>query len=352
MQTYKVIGTMSGTSLDGLDIVYCTFKNVENQWEYAIEQGKTVQFSDELRKRLATVENGSALELAQLNVDFGHFIGQEVHNFVQSSGFEPEFVASHGHTIFHQPEKKLTLQIGDGAAIAAECKLPVICDFRSLDVAMGGQGAPLVPIGDRLLFGKYDYCLNLGGIANISYEKNGERIAFDICPINMAMNPITQKYGEPYDEDGNVARSGEVNQALLADLNALAFYQQNPPKSLGKEWYLSEFLPVIEKHDPTAPDALRTICEHAAEQIVKVTGNKTKQRILVTGGGAFNKFFVESLERLAPKQFKVGTPELIDFKEALIFAFLGVRRSREESNCLSSVTGASGNNVGGSIYHA
>lgn len=352
MQTYKVIGTMSGTSLDGLDIAFCTFKLSDSQWEYSIEGGTTIGYTPDLTERLANAESGTALELAQLNIDFGHLIGQEVHNFAQMEGFEADFIASHGHTIFHQTEKKLTLQIGSGAAIAAETQLPVVCDFRTVDVALGGQGAPLVPIGDRLLFGNYDYCLNLGGIANISFEAFGERIAFDICPINMALNPIARQLGHVYDPNGSIARSGSLNNALLAELNSLAFYGEAGPKSLGKEWYLEVFLPVVESYNIPPADKLRTICEHAAQQIVTISGSTRGKRALVTGGGANNTFFIECLNRLAPSQFEIGTPGLIDFKEALIFAFLGVLRMRNEANCLSTVTGASHDNIGGAIYRA
>ena len=208
---YNVIGLMSGTSLDGLDVAYCRFELAEGKWDYKILCANTYGYSNDWRRRLSTLENATALEYARCNVDLGHYFGKCVCKFLTDNGLDAntvDFVSSHGHTVFHQPEIGLTTQIAYPNTIAAETGLPVVADFRTLDVALGGQGAPLVPIGDSLLFGDYDSCLNLGGIANISFRKEGRRVAFDISPCNMILNYLSGKMGEPYDEDGQMAKSG------------------------------------------------------------------------------------------------------------------------------------------------
>jgi anhydro-N-acetylmuramic acid kinase len=263
---------------------------------------------------------------------------------------KPDFIASHGHTIFHQPGRKLTSQIGKGSAIAAETRLPVVCDFRSLDVALGGQGAPLVPVGDMLLFSSYTCCLNLGGFANISYDESGRRIAFDICPANIVLNHFASQLHKACDENGDLARQGSLHQPMLDTLNNLPFYRMKPPKSLGKEWVLSEIHPVLQQFDLPVEDKLRTFVEHIAVQIAFAIRTDDSASMLVTGGGAFNSFLIERIcEKTA---LRVMLPDLltINFKEALIFAFLGVLRWREEINCLSSYTGADSDNIGGAVY--
>lgn len=349
MRAYYVIGAMSGTSLDGLDLALCRFEHSNGRWLYEIKSATTISYSEELSTRLSSVENASALDLAALNVEFGHFIGQKVQNFAKASGIQADLVASHGHTIFHQPENGLTLQIGDGAAIAVKADLPTVCDFRTTDVAHGGQGAPLVPIGDELLFKAYECCLNLGGIANISYGTEGHRIAYDVGIANMALNHLSERLGQPYDEGGEMARTGKVLPGLLNAMNALPFHQQVPPKSLGKEWFLASFRPLLfEEH--TTQDLLTTVCEHIAYQVGLATARFKKGRVLVTGGGAFNHYLLERFRAHSPLEFITPSPELIAFKEALIFAFLGLLRYRNEVNTLASVTGAKRNNIGGAIY--
>ncbi len=347
---YKVIGLMSGTSLDGLDIAYCHFEMNENKWKYQIIKGHTIPYSIEWQNRLKSVETGSALELVQTDHDYGHLLGKLTKSFIDEHNINPDFIASHGHTVFHQPCNRITLQIGNGSAIAAETGLPVICDFRSMDVALGGQGAPLVPIGDRLLFPEYDYCLNLGGIANISYEKEGRRIAFDICPSNMVLNSLANHYHLSFDKNGEIARQGELSQDLLRKVNDLDYYHFNPPKSLGKEWVLSEFFPLIEKFDIPTKDKLRSVCEHIAYQVSKIVQPDPARKMLVTGGGAFNLFLMEKIRENCQLEIIIPDHDTVNFKEALIFAFLGILRWRKEVNCLKSCTGASQDNTGGAIY--
>lgn len=352
VQKYNVIGLMSGTSLDGVDIAFCRFVLTNKRWTYTIVQAETIAYSSTWKNTLLGLERTDALSFQQTHVEYGSYLGNLVSDFVKKYRIKADFVSSHGHTIFHQPQKKLTVQIGSGSAIAAECKLPVVCDFRSLDVALGGQGAPLVPIGDKLLFADYDLCLNLGGFANVSYEHKQERIAYDICPVNIVMNAICNTLGKEYDNEGKLARKGTINESLLNTLNQLAFYKlpANSPKSLGKEWVIKNIDPLIKKYNLSPSDVLRTFCEHVSIQIANSVNDKKAGKILVTGGGAFNAFLMERIKKHSIHPVIIPANKTIEFKEALIFAFLGVLRMRNEVNCLKSVTGAKHDNIGGAVY--
>jgi anhydro-N-acetylmuramic acid kinase len=348
MKKYFAIGLMSGTSLDGVDIAYCRFIENNGKWEFDIIDATTVEYSEEWIERLTNSMKSDAESLALLNIEYGHYLGSITREFIREKGFAPDLISSHGHTIFHQPEKKLTLQIGDGAAIAAETGIPAVCDFRSTDVALGGQGAPLVPIGDKLLFSDYDYCINIGGIANISYEDKGKRIAYDICPANMALNYLSEKLGQKYDDGGRFAASGKPVIDLLSELDSLKYYNLNPPKSLGKEWVFDSFIPIIEKYSIPVQDALNTVTEHIAGQISETLQKQGKT--LITGGGANNTFLINRIKEKSKTEIVIPDRTLIDFKEALIFAFMGVLRWRNEINIFSSVTGATLDHSGGAVY--
>ncbi|WP_162053981.1 anhydro-N-acetylmuramic acid kinase [Pontibacter pamirensis] len=352
--SYHVIGLMSGTSLDGLDIAYFRLTYTNENWIYKILHTNTLTYSDILIESLRDAETSNGMELIRLHHAYGKYIGQQVHTFVQQHDIRPDFVASHGHTIFHQPEKHVSFQLGDGAYIAASAKFPVVCDFRTLDIALGGQGAPLVPIGDKLLFPEYDYCINLGGIANVSFSQNDKRLAFDICACNMLLNTLANSVGSAYDNNGEMAKSGSLQPDLLQQLNAPAYFAAPAPKSLGKEWVLEHSLKAIAAHQSSVPDKLHTTCHHIAFQIRQALPklHDGQHRVLLTGGGAFNLYLVQLLQEYLGEQYSVDVPEpeLVSFKEALIFAFLGVLRWRGEHNCLRSVTGAAQDNIGGSIY--
>jgi anhydro-N-acetylmuramic acid kinase len=348
---YKAVGIMSGTSLDGVDLAACEFIHNENHWTFRILHCQTIPYPETWVKKLSEAPNTDALTFMHLHKDYGHFLGQLTKSFLETHDFIPDLIASHGHTIFHQPAERLTVQIGDGNAIAAETGYPVVCDFRSLDVALGGQGAPLVPIGDRLLFPHYDACLNLGGFANISMEQNHVRIAFDICPVNIVMNMLANKAGLPYDKDGKLARQGKINIELLTTLNNIPYYMLLHPKSLGREWVQKEFLPVLNMEENQINDILRTLCEHIAMQVNKSAGQKPG-KILVTGGGAHHDFLMERISAAGDHEWIVPELNLTDFKEALVFAFLGVLRWRNEINVLRSVTGGRQNHSGGSIFNS
>lgn len=350
MNHYNVIGIMSGTSLDGIDICYCSFV-FEKSWKFLIKKADTVKLEPDIKNKLKNICNNSAIELALLNNLMGNCIGNSINNFIIDNKIkksEIDFIASHGHTIFHQPEKKLTLQIGNGANIATICELPVICDFRSNDIALNGNGAPLVPIGDEILFSEYEYCLNLGGIANISYKEGEKRIAYDICATNMVLNYLANKVDKEYDKNGTISKSGEIVPDLLQKLNNLEFYKLNNPKSLGFEWVSTNVFPLIESTKAPLKDLLRTYTEHIATQITDCLKNNGK--IIITGGGTHNNFLVNTIKEKTKCEVIIPSKQLIDFKEALIFGFLGLLRWELQENTLKSVTGATKNSIGGCIY--
>ncbi len=358
INNYNVIGVMSGTSLDGVDIVYVKFTERDGTWTYELLDFRTIPYNDQMKEMLITAEKKRANGFAILHSDFGRFLGKLIKYFIYTKDLKPDLIASHGHTIFHQPQNRLTVQIGNGAAIAAFCNTPVACNFRTTDVALGGQGAPLVPIGDRYLYQEYDYCLNLGGIANISFEKSSqikERIAGDIVPCNIILNHLAEKLGMEYDNEGTIARKGNVDTELLLSLNKLKYYSQPFPKSLGKELITEQHIVELVSSKIGIEDKLRTVNEHIAQQISKVILEDKKKnpdytKMLVTGGGAFNKLLVELLQKQCPVEVVIPDENLVNYKEAIIFGLLGVLRLRGEINCLKSVTGASRDSVGGAIY--
>lgn len=352
--TYTTIGLMSGTSGDGLDLAYCKYE-LQDQWSFEILEAITVPFPEDLEMKLINSHLLPALDLAILDVSFGKWMGEQVHYFCNEKQIKPLAVCSHGHTVFHQPSKGLSLQIGNGWALQAAADQQVITDFRMRDVQLGGQGAPLVPIGDQLLFPTVDFCINLGGIANISMEYKGQRIAFDICPFNSLLNLQARKLGKPFDAQGAWASEGQLNEALLKQLNEIPFYRLTDAKSLGREIMEEVFIPLLESSRLTEKDLLRTLVEHYGYQIAKVIkaySQKEKPSVLITGGGAYNSFFINTLNSHLGSQWQqIGaSSELIEFKEALIFGLLGVLRLRGENNCLASVTGASKDSCGGQIF--
>ena len=336
---------MSGTSLDGLDICYAKFQNFTN-WEFEILKTETIPYSPEWKNRLQNAILLSAEDLLALDKEYGFYLGEKTQEFISKNNItDLDFIASHGHTVFHQPQRKFTLQIGDGRAIKLTNKKPVIYDFRSQDVLMGGNGAPLVPIGDELLFSDYDACLNLGGFSNISLQKNHQRIAFDISPVNVVLNYFAEKLGKNYDENGDFARNGAINFKILEQLNALTFYQKSAPKSLGVEFVNSKVFPLLK--DETPENIIATFTEHIAEQIAKVFNDNQLKTVLVTGGGTFNTYLLEKIREKSQTELIVPDENIINFKEALVFAFMGVLRLSNEVNVLCSATGSSENHCSG-----
>ena len=347
---FPVIGVMSGTSLDGLDMAFCLFSKKNGRWQYRIGSAETAHYSPEWKQRLKGVGEMKAVDLAFADTEYGHLIGTLVRNFIRRHKIEPVLIASHGHTVFHRPRQGMTLQIGHGAAIAAETGIETVCDFRTTDVAMGGQGAPLVPVGDRDLFGQFTFCLNLGGFANVSYDHRGKRIAFDICPVNVVLNMLAATKGMEFDRGGALAAAGNLYVPLLQALDRLPFYSAPPPKSLGKEWVMSEVMPVLGSFRIPVKDKLHTFGHHIAGQIAAACSGKRKGTILVTGGGAYNHFLVDLVRMMTPHEVIIPDDLTISFKEALIFAFLGMLRVTGQLNTLRSVTGARSDTIGGAVY--
>lgn len=351
MERYQVVGLMSGTSLDGLDIALCEFIRTGEKWEYAIKHAVTEPYPEVWAERLRTFHRLSVEDLIRYHVGYGSFLGTAVRRFLESRNLQADFISSHGHTVFHQPQNGFTFQTGDGAALSVASGLPVVFDFRTSDVARGGQGAPLVPVGDRLLFGDHAYCLNLGGIANISFEQQGSRIAFDVCPCNLLLNRIAQSTGAPYDADGKLSAQGKVDSRLLAQLEAAGYYAISGPRSLGREDVERDFLSLLSE-SISAADQARTVVEHIALRIAGAVGkhgHSAAASVLVTGGGAWNRTLIERISQTADVRVVVPDKALVDFKEALVFAFLGLLRWRAEVNVFSSVTGAPADHCAGSI---
>lgn len=349
-RTFHVLGLMSGTSTDGLDIALCSFRIENKKWYYVIESAKTIPYSDEWKDKLSGAHILSANNLIELDHYYGKWIAIQCYNFLKEVPQKPDIIASHGHTVFHQPERGYTFQIGNGNEIAAGTGIPVVYDFRSLDVALGGQGAPLVPAGDELLFPEYDCCLNLGGFSNISYRYGNSRIAFDICPVNVVLNKIAEKRGFLFDKDGAMGKKGKIINDLLKKLNNLTFYKLPPPRTLMREWLETEFLPLLNNYS-NPEDLMRTLYEHITDQIINVFNSCKGKKILVTGGGAKNTFLIALLKEKCARWQTIYIPdiEIIDFKEALIFGFLGLLRYLGMTNCFASVTGAKKNSSTGII---
>jgi anhydro-N-acetylmuramic acid kinase len=347
---YKVLGLMSGTSMDGIDLAFCHFAKAEDSWHGEIIEADTIPYPAIWKDKLWKCFSMSGYDLIKTDMEYGHYLGKISKEFLKHHKLNPDFISSHGHTIFHNPTDGVTFQLGNGAAIAASSNYTTISNFRTLDVALKGEGAPLVPLGDSILFSDYDYCLNLGGFANVSFFWYKKRVAFDICPVNFVINKLANDLGYEYDKDGEIARSGKVNMTLLKALNKLEYYHQPYPKSLGREWVEQFVFPLIYADSLNKNDILRTYYEHVAMQITKIFTGKLTKKVLVTGGGAYNKFLIELIRSKTNLKVEIPDDTIVNFKEAMIFGFLGVLRMRGETNCLSSVTGSKHDNIGGIIY--
>ena len=347
---YHILGLMSGTSLDGVDIVYVAFQRDAKRWQFKILEAATIPYSDLWEQKLAGAIALEKEELNTLDIAYTDYLGSLCKSFIEKHQIELlDAVCSHGHTIFHRPDLGYTFQLGNLSNLSTWFDAKVVCDFRVQDVALGGQGAPLVPIGDRLLFSEYDACLNLGGFANISYEVRGERIAFDLVAVNTVMNELVKVEAMKFDDGGALASQGRVCEELLQELNAVAYYSRLPPKSLGIEFVNEELMPILKKYKLETKELLRTFVEHIAIQIGKGVP-KAVRSVLVTGGGAYNVFLMERMQAHSTIEFQVPDVQVIEFKEAIIFGFLGVLKLEGEVNVLRSVTGASRDHSSGIIY--
>lgn len=350
--SYVVLGVMSGTSLDGLDMILVRFdrESTEQPWQFSVLDSKMAPYTSQYFHALKEAISWNEEAINDLDEKLGIYIGETINEFLSTKEVKPDFIASHGHTIRHQPELGITLQIGSGTAINRLTGLPVINNFRAADVAAGGQGAPLVPVGDRDLFSEFDMALNLGGIANISFNRGEKRLAFDICPFNMALNELAEILGKPFDDGGKEAAQGKVLPELLQALNSIPFLQKEAPKSLGLEDYLEYWKPILKLSKESVQDKMRTFIEHAAAHIAKCINSGFGKKVLVTGGGAYHRFFVKRLSELSHAEILVPDNGIVEFKEAIVFAYLGLLRLEGKPNCLASVTGASKDVSGGDIH--
>jgi anhydro-N-acetylmuramic acid kinase len=357
---YRVIGVMSGSSLDGLDIVFAEIQEQQGKWSYQLVAAECLPYSLKWNTQLRDAIHLSAKDYLLLHAEYGKYIGDEINRFIDKHelNYQVALIASHGHTTFHIPPL-MTAQLGDGASIAAVTGLPVICDLRSMDVALGGQGAPIVPIGEKLLFKDFDFFLNIGGIANISVNLPERYLAYDICAANRVMNMLVAPLSLEYDENGAIAATGSVDESTLNQLNALDYYQQSFPKSLANDFGTDVVYPILTK-GLSIPDALRTYVAHIAYQVaMAVTPQlnaipKSEYKMMITGGGAFNGLLIDEIRQLLERfQVEIIVPDagLVAYKEALIMGLCGVLRWREENTTLASVTGASRDSVGGAVYN-
>lgn len=351
-ENYNVVGVMSGTSLDGVDMAHLHFSVYKGVWKYKILATQTLPYEKAMLSVLKTAVSFSAQELNILDENYTGLLSKMIANFITKNHLSGlDAVCSHGHTILHQPQNKRTLQIGNLPKIAQLTQQTVVCDFRIQDVLLGGQGAPLVPIGDKILFSEYDYCLNLGGFSNISFENKGVRIAFDISPVNTVLNFFANQLGLDYDDKGQITATGKVNTALLTALNDLPFYKNDFPKSLGFEFVKETILPLIIKYSLPIEDALCTFTEHVAQQIYLALP-VPKGKMLVTGGGAYNDYLTARMRHYLPEiDVVIPEPKMLEYKEALIFGFLGVLKLRGENNVLNSVTGAKKDHCSGKVFY-
>jgi anhydro-N-acetylmuramic acid kinase len=359
---YKVIGIMSGSSLDGLDMAYVHIQETGGQWSFDIVCTECHAYPPAWAAQLSNAVTATALDYQLLHTSYGHYIGQAVNQFIETNSLhhQVDLVASHGHTSFHLPAQKMTAQLGDGAAIAAVTGLPVVSDLRAMDIAFGGQGAPIVPIGEKLLLPDYQLFLNLGGIANLSFNLPGKYIAFDVCAANRVLNMLANLAGKAYDDGGQMAAGGQISQALLNTLNALEYYRQPFPKSLANDFGTHTVFPLVNAAQLPLADALCTVTEHIAQQLQQAVTtvmpglpSANTNKLLVTGGGALNTFLVNRINfYLQESNIEAVVPEerLVNYKEALIMALIGVLRWREEYNVLSSVTGAARNSINGALW--
>jgi len=349
-QTTYAIGVMSGTSLDGLDIAYCKFDELQNKLSYKVINAKTIKYLDIERQKLSNAHLLNATDFIKLHAEYGTYIGEQVLSFIKQYNCKPSFIASHGHTIFHNPQEKITFQLGSGAHIYAVAGIPVINDFRNTDVALGGQGAPLVPLGDKLLFNEYEAALNLGGFSNITLLKNEIFIASDICPINILLNKYANKYGFAFDKEGAIGRVGKINIELLNKFAEIEAFSKFPRHSLSREWIEMQYIPLIDSAKCTIPNIMRTLYEHICIEIAKILEMYHISNVIVTGGGAYNNFLIELLKEKTSTKIIIPENSIIEYKEALIFALLGSLRLQNKINVMSEITGAAKNTSSGAIW--
>lgn len=356
MRKYNIVGVMSGTSMDGLDIAHVTLEELsDGKWDYSINDAVTIPYEEKWRLRLSKLRHQNSLVFHKTDRFYGQFIGMEVRKFLDEKGLDADLISSHGHTVFHQPDNNLTVQVGDGNSIYAYTGIPTVTNFRALDVVLGGEGAPLVGVADQYLFGEFDVCLNLGGFANLSASIAGHRIAYDVCPCNIVLNRIAREFDLEFDEDGAIAERGNIDYDLLGELNDIEFYDYEPPKSLGREWISANFWPHVRNSVAKKEDKMKTLVDHIAQQIGNnivdlAEGDASGKRIFVTGGGAFNKTLISHLKSHTEAEVVVPDDKIVNYKEALAFALLGILRVQNKVNVFSIATGATADSISGELH--
>ena len=356
MRKYNVVGVMSGTSMDGLDIAHVTLEELsEGKWNYSINAATTITYGEKWRLRLSKLRHQNSLVFHKTDRFYGQFIGESIQSFLAENELEADLIASHGHTVFHQPENNLTVQIGDGNSIYAFTGIPAVTNFRALDVILGGEGAPLVGVADQMLFGEYDMCLNLGGFANISADINGSRVAYDVGPCNIVLNRIAREFDQEFDKDGEIAGRGLVDYDLLEELNNVEYYSYEPPKSLGREWISTHFWDRVRSSEASKEDKMKTLVDHIAQQIGQSiedlsSGDSSGKKVYITGGCAFNKALISHIRSHTDAEVIVPDDIMVDYKEALAFALLGILRVQNKVNVFNVATGATKSSVSGSLY--
>ena len=346
--SFNIIGVMSGTSVDGLDLCYVSF-NKDFLSNYKIICSETIDYPSILKTNLINAINLDDTKLKELDFKLGEFIGFSIEDFLQKNNLsKPDLISSHGHTVYHQPKILKTLQIGSGKVINKVTGVKTVNNFREQDVKLGGEGAPLVPIGDKILFKNYKYCLNLGGFVNISIKNNDQIFAYDICALNTVLNFYSKKIGYEYDKNGSLSKQGAINSDMFDELNKLNFYSKKNPKSLGIEFVKEVLFPLINKYQINYSDVLATYIKHVAFQIKKNINDEEK--VLLSGGGSFNKTLIQNLENYNIN-YTIPENTIVNFKESLIFALLGYLKINNKTNCLKSVTGASRDHSSGDIFY-
>lgn len=358
---------MSGSSLDGLDLACVEFEvdtADNNQLAWRLLAGQTLPFTPEWIEILQKLPQANALDFCKTHAQLGHYFGKLTKQFLEAHQLTPDYIASHGHTIFHYPQEGFTVQIGDGAAIAATTGISVISEFRTMDVALGGQGAPLAPLADKFILPGNDFYVNIGGIANISCNIDGKFIAYDTSAANQILNNLAHAIGLEYDDKGSMAASGAVDEELLKQVNQHSYYQQPYPKSLDNGWVLQNVLPIFLQNKASINDKLATAVEHTAQQLVfaiqeiikKENFVKTAYKMVATGGGVFNDFLIQRIQyhlnkaTLAHVELTLPDTDMIKFKEAILMALMGLRRIENLSNSIATVTGASRDSSNGAVY--
>ena len=344
-----ILGLMSGTSMDGLDISCARYYQKHNSWNYELIGSETIAYDNKIKSDLLNTFH-KVSDLGEMDIKFAFILSNYVKMFLKKFNLKIDLIASHGHTMFHDPKNGYTKQIGLGSVIAENIGVPVVSNFRQQDIDLGGQGAPLVPIGDKLLFSEYDACINLGGIANISFDFQGNRLAHDISPCNMILNFLAKKSGKDFDQFGQMASEGQIDLLLLNKLDEISYYDLKTPKSLGKEYVDYHFLPILNESDIVNKNVLATCVEHIAIKISNVLSEFNISNSLLTGGGVFNQYLVSRISHHTQTNIIIPNEELVNFKEAIVFGFLGLLRVLDKHNCLSSATGASRDHSSGDVY--